>query len=79
MLGKIKPNERAIAALKPSDRESASRLRACLDYLSTSINRAPRLELRYRSEGKNRWKHLGRVGVVRLGVVIETAKRDMAG
>jgi hypothetical protein len=34
-------------------------------------------QLRYWYEGKSRWKHLSRVGAVRLGVVIKTAKRDL--
>jgi hypothetical protein len=34
--------------------------------------------LRYYFGDKNRWKHVGRVGVVRLNQVIDTAKRDMA-
>jgi integrase len=75
----VKPNERAIAALKPSDKQYRVKVEGVPGlFIDIQKSGTKAYQLRYRSEGKNRWKHLGRVGVVRLGVVIETAKRDMA-
>jgi hypothetical protein len=75
----VKPFERAILALKPTDQNRRVKVEGVPGlFIDIQKSGTKAYQLRYRTEGKSRWKHLGRVGVVRLGVVIETAKRDMA-
>jgi hypothetical protein len=75
----VKPNERAILALSKANTRRRVKVEG-IDGLFIDItpSGSKSYQLRYRYSGKNRSKHLGRVGTVRLGQVIDAAKRDLA-
>lgn len=75
----VKANERVILALKPSDKRRRVKIEGASGlFVDVTPSGSMSYQLRYRLNGKSRWKHLGRPGVVRLGQVIETAKRDLS-
>jgi integrase len=76
----VKPLERAILALKPEQARYRVKVEGVAGlFVVVRPSGSKSYQLRYCFRNKDRSKNLGTVGVTRLGVAIDNAKRFMAG